>query len=77
MIDAISINHEEVEVILICSQTYSSGVFLKVLGLEIGTTQKDFPFHAYIRLSAQHRSSITNRSSAGLEKCVANDNLNF
>ena len=51
MIDAISINHEEVEVILICSQTYSSGViFESFRGLEIGTIQKDFPFHAYIRL---------------------------
>ncbi len=29
MIDAISINHEEVEVILICSQTYSSGVIFE------------------------------------------------
>ena len=29
MIDAISINYEEVEVVLICSQTYSSGVIFE------------------------------------------------
>ena len=29
MIDAISVNYEEVEVVLICSQTYSSGVIFE------------------------------------------------
>ena len=29
MIDAISINYEEVEVVLICSQTYTSGIIFE------------------------------------------------